>query len=132
MAHDIRSLCREQYAARIAMRIDIPADLKRALKTHERVPAFIDNLSKALYKVPKDIKTETIIMAVHSLTDLFISNVMRKSDESRMSAMEKHRLLADEAKKAAARAWADEVVGEEKVTRNAEGHETASQTVHID
>ncbi len=113
------------------MRMDIPEDLKRALKAHERVPTFIDNLAKNLYKLPKDIKTETVIMAVHNMTDLFVSNIMRKADESRMSIMEKHRLLADQAKKIAARALADELSGEETSVTNAQGHEISQETIRI-
>ncbi len=125
MMGDIRKLCREQYALRVAMRFDIPDELRRCLKTHERVPLFIDNLSKSLYRAPKDIKVETIIKAVHDMTDYFIDMIMKKADHQRLSMMEQHRLLNEQAKKAAAEAAADALFGgEEQVTRDAKGNET--------
>lgn len=113
------------------MRTDIPEELRRALKTNERVPLFIDNLAKSLYRLPKDIRKETIILAVHDMTDLFINNIERKATERRMSRMEMHRLLEAEAKKAQLRAMADTLVGDETVTTDGKGNQIAHEVVRV-
>jgi hypothetical protein len=133
MTSDLRKLCREQYAARVAMRQDIPNELKRALKTHERVPVFIDNLSQQLNhpRIRADIKRETIIMAIHNLTDLYISNVMRMANEKHMSVLERSRIQKEQENLQLARDFVDSLIGEEEVSRDAKGNETVREVVEV-
>jgi proline dehydrogenase len=111
---ELRRLCREQYAARVAMRQDIPNELKRALKTHERVPVFVDNLVKQLNhpKIRKDIGQATIIMAIHDMTDIYINNVMKMADERRLSDLEKSRRVKKSEDLQLVRDLADSMMGE--------------------
>lgn len=134
MLSDIRKLCREQYAARVAMRQDIPIELKRALKTNERVPKFVDNLAQQLNnpKIRADIKRETIIMAIHDLTDVFIANVKRLAEEKHLSVLERQRRIQEQENLKLAREFIDSLNGEEEVSRDAKGNETVREVVEVD
>ncbi len=128
---DIKQVCRHAYQERIALRTDLPTEFVRSLKTNERVPQFIDNLAKQLYRLPKDIKLETIKMAVYDMTDLFLNLQMRKVEEDHMSSVERHRIMQEEQTKSEMRAMADSLIGEENVTEEKPGTQTHHETVLI-
>ncbi len=101
---NLRALVYQSYQTTVAL-AQIPDELKRALKTHERVPRFVNNLVKELEAVP-DLKKTTIIDTVTSLTNVFLSNIQRKAEVDQMSALKKLELQkqaerAEEFKKAA-------------------------------
>lgn len=81
-------LARKTYAHHVQSRLDIPAELKNALKTHECVPLFIDNLARELKKI-HGINKDNIEYAVRNLTDLFIQNVIKKRDFDMQSEAQK-------------------------------------------
>lgn len=85
---DVRELCRRVYRETVEA-AEINTELKRSLRTHERVPVFIDNLARQFAVLSWRIKRESIEMAARDLTRWFIANVDRKAKENLMSDMEK-------------------------------------------
>lgn len=77
-------LARLTFKERINAREDIPREFKQALRAHERVPVFIDNLARELKKVPRLTK-DNLIFAVNQMTDVFVSCVMKKRDIDMMT-----------------------------------------------
>lgn len=128
---NIKTICRNDFQEYVAL-ADINADLKRALKSHERVPAFVDNLAKELYHLPFDVSRETIKKLVYDMSDLFIKLLVRKADEGLMSDIAKTQIQkeADTIKKMDQ--LADDLIsgGTEHVTENAQGT-TYRQTIEI-
>lgn len=96
----MRSILISEYQATVAM-ADIPTELKHALKTNERVPAFINNLERELIAVPHKFRTElTIRNTVHDLTNVFLNSIQRKANEDALTTAAKQ-ALKDKASKAA-------------------------------
>jgi acyl carrier protein phosphodiesterase len=83
---DVMDLCRKTYQDFIT-RSDYPSDLKRALRVHERVPAFIDNLAREFHKCQARVKREEIILAVEDLSRIFCGLVQRQALERIMSPL---------------------------------------------
>jgi len=98
--------CRHIYAQRIKARQDIPADLRTALRTHERVPVFIDRLAAEFRKVT-NVKRDTIEKAAIEMTDLFISCVIKRRDEDMLSFAAKATILEQKNKADAFKREAD-------------------------
>jgi len=67
----------------------VPDELKRSLKTNERLPVFIDNLVVQIGMAPKNYKPEVVQYVVHQMTGQFLTNVHRKAEEARMSDLAK-------------------------------------------
>ncbi len=133
---DIKRFVRAKYDERVRMRTDLPSEFLRSLNSHERVPMMIDNLAASLYRSTKkfkDLKLETITMAVYDMTDLFLSNCMRHAHERGMSDLEKQRIRDEEAKKQALAAEADALIEgtDEQVTTDRRGNETSRQVIKI-
>jgi len=78
----------------------INSELKRALKTQERIPLFFSNLAKSL-KSKKDLSREDIRLATYDLTQMFIESVDRVAKENYLSTLAKE-TIKEEAKKQAA------------------------------
>lgn len=82
----------EDYKEAIALAKDIPEELRRALKTNERVPIFFDNLEAQLrIAEARGIKLDRpmIKMMVYSLTEFFIKTVKAKADLDSKSDLQK-------------------------------------------
>lgn len=98
-------------------------DLRRSLRAHERVPLFIDNLTRELEKLGgTNLKKETIEQAVGDLTRFFINACQTSRDQKMLSTMARLSLeakiaerkrLRDEAQNLNARST-DHVHSEEK------------------
>lgn len=71
--------------------MEMPEELRRALKSHERVPMFIDNLAREFGNLTFQAKKETIVQAVHDMTKLFIVGVQANADAVRMSDQQRRR-----------------------------------------
>jgi len=117
------------------MRQDLPADFKRALKTHERLPAMIDNLvdelnSPAMRK--RKLSQMVIIDLVYDITDLFIAGALKHAQEREMSVLERQRRIKEQENLQLARDFIDSLNGEEEVSRDAKGNETVRETTEID
>lgn len=92
---DIRTICRETYQESVRTALDIPSDLRIALRAHERVPAFIDRLAVELGRCKFRIERHIIEEVARDMTRLFISNVVRMADERMMSDAEKARRITE-------------------------------------
>jgi len=66
---------------------NIPTELRRALKSHERVPVFIDELNKQLMQVKLKSFDDRVKLkrVVHEFTAFFIQNLKRFVDEKHQS-----------------------------------------------
>ena len=77
----------DDYRERIQLS-SIPTDLKNALKTHERVPRFVENLSKEIYgalEAGVPLTRFDIKNLVYNMTDLFIRCVMSNIEKKMIS-----------------------------------------------
>jgi membrane-associated HD superfamily phosphohydrolase len=97
MAGTIRDICREEWK-RFVENADIDPEFKRALKVHERVPVFIDNLCRELMTV-KNVTKDDIIKAVRDMSGWFLTNAQRKAGEQMMSDATKSMMLKKQAEK---------------------------------
>ncbi len=71
----------------------IPEDLRTALNTNERVPAFLYNLECELARLPRKQQTiDNVTFSTRELTLFFIKNVKLKADQMMMSDAEKSAL----------------------------------------
>lgn len=113
---DIRTVCRREFR-RYIEESDMPREFKATLKTHERVPVFIDNLAKQLSGLPHHINRDDIVGAVRDLTRTFIHAVKLKMDQDRRSQLENARLKAEADKATATDRQADylESLGADRV-----------------
>lgn len=88
---DLLAIVRSDYQEAIAL-TEMDPELRRALKAHERVPRFIDNLAGQFFAAEKTIGAidrETIKLAVYDLTKLFITAVEQQAKERRASDLDK-------------------------------------------
>jgi len=92
---DMKQMCRADFLEYIAMR-DMDSELKRALKAHERVPVFIDNLAREFYKCPIKISRETIKSAVYDMTEVFIGALILKANEALLSDVARGQIKAQQ------------------------------------
>lgn len=106
-----RDFARKTYREYIENHLLIPTEFKRALKTHERVPRFIDNLSAQLLKIPGGIKRENIKKCVEDMTEMFWRAAMRKADEAAMSPLERALIRTQFERKQAAEKLSDDLFG---------------------
>lgn len=110
-------------------------EFKKFLKTHERVPTFIDNLTREFHSVHKRVKRESIEKAIHDMTRLFIRGALKLAEERSMSEIRKGMLKLEEARKKdmVKLVEAYDKQGEEnaKVTHDKAGNETSWQKIII-
>lgn len=81
----------EDYAEAVRLLPDIPEELRRALKAHERIPVFFENLNRELFKMSLKHKMDrqTVKQLVYDMTNFFCINVRRMCDERVMSDIAK-------------------------------------------
>ena len=108
----IKDIIVSEYQSTI-LSADIPTELKRSLKYHERVPQFILNLEKEIKSYKKLFREKEIRLITHSLTNLFIASIKQIADEAYLSDLEKSRLLKKEAEKVEFNKFADKILEEE-------------------
>jgi hypothetical protein len=128
---DTRDFCRQIYRETIE-RID-DSELKRALRTHERVPGFIDNLAREFGCLSFSVKREAIERAVRDMTNVFVQCVKRQSEERIMSDMAKLTLKAEAQAREEFRAEAEALDQKtsEVTTYDSTGNETTKQTTEV-
>ena len=134
---DLEPLCIEMYQTTVAS-MQIPDELKRALRTHERMPRFLDNLVIEL-KISRsrgiDISDEEAKKIVDSMTRFFVQNVQRHADDRIMSEVAKGQIKREEQTKKEMRQLADAIFEEseanEQITRDKDGNETSRSTVKV-
>lgn len=90
MDASLRQLIVSTYQAYVK-RAPIRQELKDALKTHERMPKFLDNLHREFSAPGLNVKRETIIQAVEGFTQMFIQGVHLKGEERLLSPLEQLR-----------------------------------------
>lgn len=132
---EIRDLCRKTYQEWVNGGA-YPAELKRALRAHERVPLFIDNLAKEFTTMKFKVKKEQIISAVRDLTRVFISNVIREAEERALSPLKIAMMKAEQSRKDEMSRLADAVnrLGDqnEKIIQDSAGNKTSRATINLD
>ncbi len=137
---NILELCRRTYKEYIEQMLDVPPDLRRSLRAHERVPLLIDNLARELTVIQKQpfrlkgkpITKQEIIGIVQDFTRSFVQNVHRQAEERMMSDAAKQAIEENAAKVQEERALAEALVSEETTVNESttkEGYET-SRTTH--
>jgi len=87
----------------------VDEELKQALKTHERVPAFLGNLTRELSAVPK-ITKEEVQQAVHGMTNVFLNACIQRANEMMLSDAEKSRIKTEIADAEQIKKGADELL----------------------
>lgn len=113
-----------------------PTEFKRALKIHERIPAFFGNLVREFSKPGLNPSRETIENATRDMTKLFVQLVHQQAEERIMSPL-KQALLKDKvARLAEMRKLSDAIdqQGEanEKVTQDKAGNEISRAQIKAD
>lgn len=94
----MRNLIIKSYQQSVAL-APVPEELKRALKTHERVPGFLSSLERNLISVPRQLRTaQNIEATVHDMTMIFLNGLVQKAEEARMSDAVKQGMLDKAAK----------------------------------
>lgn len=71
--------------------MEMPNELRRALKSHERVPTFINRLVVELSKVDR-LRLDQIKDATESLTEIFVASVQAAKDQKALSPLEVARI----------------------------------------
>jgi len=86
---NIRSVCVAAYRAAInAPNVD--PELRRSLRTHERVPLFIDNLTREFTQAERNgvkVSRAMIEAGTHDMTQIFIGAVIRSAEEKLLSPL---------------------------------------------
>ena len=112
---------------------DVPQGLKDALKTHERIPVFIDNLAAQLSGIKK-ISREQVVSAVRDLSHVFVRAVRLQADERVISPLKKAIAKAEASRKAEMDKLVDAIDtrGITNATQDKAGNETHRQEIEID
>jgi len=95
---NLKNIVRADYQECVSLMVDVPSELKAALRTSERVPAFIDKLAAELEKSAKKVtlKREDIKQATYSLTEFFVNNFKKSAERKAMSDLA--RMVEDKTK----------------------------------
>ncbi len=129
---EVRDLCRKTYKEFIEAQ-NYPTELKRALRVHERVPVFIDNLAREFTDCKFKVSRVQIESAVADMTRIFVSGVLKQATEKTMSQIKIGMLKAEKARKAEMDLLADAVNkrGEmyEQTFQDEKGNETSRDSV---
>lgn len=107
----LRQYCHEIYRETVAKH-PMDAELRRALKAHERVPRFLDNLEREFAKIPFHVTRETVAQAVKDLTLVFISAVQCSVNDRMLSDLAKLQIKKEIADKEAIKERADLLLAE--------------------
>jgi hypothetical protein len=90
-SHDYRPLVQRTYASKIASMLEIPSELRRALKAHERLPTFMERVALELAQVQDlrvtkgkaPVSEATIVATICDMTEVFISSVLMEANRKR-------------------------------------------------
>ena len=94
---NLKTLIQTEYRLAVAQAA-VPEELKRSLKTNERVPSFIANLEAEFKKLPPQILSNQRKLqdTVRSLTNLFLHLVEKKATQNIQSDLETARIKAEQ------------------------------------
>lgn len=133
--NEIRKIVADTYRKVIADG-PYPTEFKRALRAHERMPVFFDNLVREMSKPGLNPTRETIEMATRDLTKIFVAAVHKQGEERLMSPIRKAMLKARQSQIQEMKRLGDAMVqqGEmnEQVTQDKAGNETRKAAVRIE
>lgn len=90
-------MIRQDYQEAVRLLPGIPEELRASLKTNERVPIFLDNLTNEISKLPAHIRPQRlkIKQIVYEITNTFVLNVKRAADEKHLSDIAKNAKIAE-------------------------------------
>ena len=112
----LRDLVVKEYQQTITNSLEIPRELKDALKVHERMPAFMDNLCKELSNpLFAKYSNNQLRGIVNDATMFFISLVKQKANEQMLSDLAKEKMLQEQRDKAIINKAADTGIVDEEV-----------------
>lgn len=113
---NLRELVIDEYQRTVTNHPTIPKELKKALRVYERVPAFLDNITKELAAPAfKNHSNNQIRKIIEDSTVFFINLVQRRAEEKAMSTAEMNRLKQAEVDKAVLNKAADTGIIDEEV-----------------
>lgn len=78
----------DDYREAVQLLPEIPEELRKALKTHERVPKFFEGLQKEFATIEQrkiKMTREDVKKVVYDLTMVFVACLKRRVDEQSMS-----------------------------------------------
>ena len=91
---ELHRLVRECYRKTVAS-APVPDELKRALRTSERVPKFIDNMAGEIHRLPKQYKKQIIIDTVRDFTLSFLATFQLQAEQAMMSDLAKAQVISE-------------------------------------
>ena len=74
---------------------EVNSELKRFVLSHERKGVFLQNIALEITRGKKFFLPDTIRLAVHDMTLMFLKNVERHANEKVMSDSEKNRIISE-------------------------------------
>ena len=111
----LRDLVVKEYQQTITNSLEIPRELKDALKVHERMAAFMDNLCKELSNpLFAKYSNNQLRGIVNDATMFFISLVKQKANEQMLSDLAKEKMLQEQRDKAIINKAADTGIVDEE------------------
>lgn len=110
----LRELVIKEYQSHVRNHPQIPHELKIALRSNERVPAFLDNLVIEMKTVEalKGMTNNKMREVVRSMTDTFVTLVMKKAEQDSWSSAKKAAEKQNEYKQKIIEAAADKINSE--------------------
>ena len=140
---NVEQLCRETYQEFVRTAPGIDDELRRALRAHERIPRFLDNLAREFTIIEKmdprfrgvnRITRDEIVDMTRQFCAVFCKNVKLQYDQRVMSDNAKAVIRDEQQRTKEMNQLADDLIegSDEKTTKNAEGHETSTQSIDAD
>ncbi len=120
MRTDLRDYIRKLWQEEVRT-AEMPSELRKWLRAHERVPTFVDRLSEQLGNLTFTPKKEVIERAVRDMCKLTISMILKKAEEDALSPIAR---AVIERKKSE---WAELKAQSEALDKLGEDHETKNQ-----
>lgn len=112
----LRDLVVKEYQQTITNSLEIPRELKDALRAHERMPAFMDNLCRELSNpLFAKYSNNQLRGIVNDATMFFISLVKQRANEQMLSDLAKEKMLQEQRDKAIINKAADTGIVDEEV-----------------
>ena len=103
----LRDIIIRHYREAVALST-VPDELKRSLKTNERIPSFIDNLHRELAAVP-NLSAESIQTTVYDLTMLTLDMIEKQARENYLTEAAKSAMRDAERKQTLKDTLADRI-----------------------
>jgi hypothetical protein len=132
--NEIRKIVSDTYRQTIADG-PYPTDFKKALRTHERIPSFFQNLVKEFSKPGLNPKRDTIVMATRDMTNLFVQAVHQHAEERLMSPLKKAMMKARQSQIKEMKKLGDALVAQgdanEEISQDKAGNKISKATVQI-